>query len=71
MSCANAYVEDMSNTNPQDAVKAAITIYAKSLGVSFSEAVELFKTSQSSRECIGLLVLAQADPVKLRKMARK
>jgi hypothetical protein len=38
------------------------------LGVTFTEAVSLFKTDQSARECIELLVLAQADKQGLRNM---
>ena len=57
-------------TNPaQAAVKTAITAYAASLGVSFAEAVNLFKTDKSTRECIALLVLAQANKEGLAKLA--
>ena len=59
----------MTNTNAQTAVKTALSTYAKSLGVSFAEAIELFKNNQSTRECIALLVLAQADATGLNKIA--
>ena len=59
----------MTNTNAQIAVKAALSIYAKSLGVSFTEVIELFKNNQSTRECIALLVLAQADTTGIKKIA--
>ena len=58
----------MTTTNAQTAVKAALSIYAESLGVSFAEAIELFKSNQSTRECIELLVLVQADAKGLKKM---
>jgi hypothetical protein len=58
----------MSNT-AQAAVKNAIEFYANSLGVSFSEAVELYKNHESTQQCIQLLVLAQANPEKLKAMA--
>jgi hypothetical protein len=60
----------MSNT-AQAAVKNAIELYASTLGVSFEEAVELYKAHESTRECIQLLVLAQANPEKLRAMAKQ
>ena len=53
----------------QAAVKNAIAIYADSLGVSFQEAIELCKNDESTRDCIGFLVLAQADRAGLKKMA--
>ena len=37
----------MTNTNAQIAVKAALSIYAESLGVSFIEAIELFKNNHA------------------------
>lgn len=52
-----------------NAVRNAIEIYAASLGVTFDEAVNLFKTEKSTQECIHLLVLAQADKNKLIKLA--
>lgn len=58
----------MSNT-AQAAVQNAIGFYAKSLGVSISEAVELYKNHESTKQCIQLLVLAQASPEKLKAMA--
>ena len=64
-----AMISGMNSTNAMNAVRNAIEIYATSLGVTFAEAVTLFKTDQSSRECIQLLVLAQADKKGLRKMA--
>ena len=60
----------MSNT-AQAAVKNAIEFYANSLRVSFSEAVKLYKNHKSTQQCIQLLVLAQANPEKLRAMASK
>ena len=59
----------MTNTNAQNAVKAALSTYANSLGVSFAEAIELFKNNQSTRDCIALLVLAQAEVTGLKKIA--
>jgi hypothetical protein len=58
----------MSNT-AQAAVKNAIEFYANSLGVSVTEAVKLYKNHESTQQCIQLLVLAQANPEKLRAMA--
>jgi hypothetical protein len=55
--------------NAMNAVRNAIEIYAASLGVTFDEAVNLFKTEKSTQECIHLLVLAQADKNKLIKLA--
>jgi hypothetical protein len=52
-----------------NAVRNAIETYAASLGVTFTEAVNLFKTEKSTQECIHLLVLAQADKEGLRKLA--
>jgi hypothetical protein len=53
----------------QAAVKRALEFYASTLGVSFEEAVELYKAEESTQQCIHLLVIAQADPEKLRLMA--
>lgn len=53
------------------AVKNAIEIYAESFGCSVAEAGEMFKTSESTRESVMLLVLAQADKSKLRALAAK
>ena len=50
------------------AVNNAIDFYANSLGVTKQEAINLYKKSESTRECIALLVLAQADPAKLKAM---
>jgi hypothetical protein len=58
----------MSNT-AQAAVKNAIEFYANSLGVSVPEAVELYKNHESTQQCIQLLVLAQANPERLKAMA--
>jgi hypothetical protein len=58
----------MNSNNAMNAVRNALEIYAASLGVTFTEAVSLFKTDQSARECIELLVLAQADKQGLRNM---
>ena len=59
----------MTSTNAMNAVRNALETYAASLGVTFTEAVNLFKTEESTRECIHLLVLAQANKDGLRKMA--
>ena len=61
----------MKNQNAQAAVKNAISFYAESLGVSFEAAVDLYKTKASTRECIDLMVLLQADKAGLRKLAAK
>ena len=58
----------MSNT-AQAAVKNAIELYANSLGVSVTEAAELYKNHESTQQCIQLLVIAQANPEKLKAMA--
>lgn len=58
----------MSN-NAQAAVKRAIEFYANSLGVTVAEAIELYKNHESTKQCIQLLVLAQADKEGLKKMA--
>ena len=57
----------MSKANK--AVKLALTGYAKSAGITIAEAVASFKAHASTRECIALLVLAQADVAGLRKIA--
>jgi hypothetical protein len=56
--------------NFEAAVLNALTAYADSLGVTVQRAGELYRESESTRECIALLVLAQADPVKLQAMAK-
>ena len=56
--------------NFQAAVLNALTAYAHSLGVTVQRAGELYRESESTRECIALLVLAQADPVKLETLAK-
>lgn len=53
----------------QQAVQNAVSIYAESLGVTYQEAVALYFESQSTRESVQLLVLAQADPDKLKALA--
>lgn len=58
----------MSNT-AQAAVKFAIEFYAKSLGVTVAEAIELYKNHESTQQCIHLLVLAQANKEGLKRMA--
>jgi len=52
------------------AVSNAVQAYASSLGISISEAITLFKKHQSTRDCIALLVLAQANPEKLVEIAK-
>jgi hypothetical protein len=56
--------------NFEAAVLNALTAYADSLGVTVQRAGELYRESESTRECIALLVLAQADPVKLKAMSQ-
>jgi hypothetical protein len=58
---------NMSKAN--EAVKMALTGYAKSAGITIAEAVASFKAHASTRECIALLVLTQADAAGLRKIA--
>lgn len=53
----------------QSAVKNAIETYASLLGITIAEAAERYRTFESAREVISLLVLSQADPDKLREMA--
>ena len=52
-----------------DAVRRALVAYATSLECTFEGAVALFRDHESTRECIALLVLAQADPQGLAAMA--
>ena len=60
----------VSNTNAfADAVKNAIEFYAKSLGVSVIEVVELCKNHESTKQCIHLLTLAQSDSKKLQTIS--
>lgn len=56
--------------NFEAAVRNALNAYADMLGCSFAEAVEYYRESESTRDCIAMLVLAQADPEKLRAMAK-
>lgn len=56
--------------NFESAVRNALKAYAESLGCSLAQAVEYYRENKSTRECIALLVLAQADPEKLRAMAK-
>lgn len=56
--------------NFEAAVRNALTVYAETLGVTVQRAGELYRESESTRECIALLVLAQADPVKLETLAK-
>lgn len=53
----------------ETALNAAFEIYASTLGVSKDEAIGLYKSSETTRDCIMLLVLAQADKSKLRQLA--
>jgi len=55
--------------NFQLAIENALTIYAESLGCTLKQAAEYYRDSESTRECIQLLVLAQADPEKLKAIA--
>lgn len=55
--------------NFEAAVRNALTVYAETLGVTVQRAGELYRESESTRECIALLVLAQADPVKLKTLS--
>lgn len=55
----------MSTQPFENAVRNAIKSYASSLGVTEQEAIELYKENQSTRDCIALLVAAQANPEKL------
>jgi hypothetical protein len=57
-------------SNFETAVLNALTVYAASLGVTVQHAGELYRENESTRECIALLVLAQADPVKLQAMSQ-
>jgi hypothetical protein len=57
-------------SNFKAAVLNALTVYAESLGVTVERAGELYMENESTRECIALLVLAQADPVKLQALAK-
>jgi hypothetical protein len=56
--------------NFQAAVLNALTVYAETLGVTVQRAGELYRENESTRECIALLVLAQADPIKLQALAK-
>jgi hypothetical protein len=53
----------------QIAVQNALEIYAQSAECSVEEAAERFQQHESTRECIMLLVLAQADTAKLKALA--
>lgn len=53
------------------AVHNALDAYATSAHISKAEAAKSFRTSESTRECIMLLVLAQADRSKLKALASK
>ena len=55
----------------QFAINTAIEIYAESAEISKDEAVKLYRSSESTRDCIMLLVLAQADKAKLKELAAK
>ncbi len=52
-------------------VQNALQAYATSLGVTIPEVIDLYKLHASTREAIGLLVLAQANPKKLAKLAKQ
>jgi len=52
------------------AVQNALESYAAMLGVTVAEAIELYKKHASTREAIGMLVLAQANPNKLRQLTQ-
>lgn len=51
------------------AIHNAIEIYAESAQITKQEAVESYRNSASTRDCIMLLVLAQADKSKLKALA--
>lgn len=55
--------------NFQIAIENALTVYAESLGCTIKQAAEYYRDSESTRKCIQLLVLAQADPKKLKAIA--
>jgi hypothetical protein len=59
-----------TTSNFESAVLSALTCYAETLGVTVQRAGELYRESESTQECIALLVLAQADPVKLQNLAK-
>ena len=59
----------MDETNAKNVVKKALECYAQSLGVTIKDAIYAYKTSETTRECISLLVLCQADANSLRKIA--
>lgn len=50
------------------AVKTALEIYSASAGVSMQETVKRYREQDSTKECIMMLVLAQADPKMLREI---
>lgn len=52
--------------NFQIAIENALTVYAESLGCTLKQAAEYYRDSESTRKCIQLLVLAQADLEKLK-----
>ena len=52
--------------NFQIAIENALAMYAESLGCTIKQAAEYYRDSESTRKCIQLLVLAQADPKKLK-----
>jgi hypothetical protein len=69
MQAVNNKAEGGEMSKANEAVKLALTGYAKSAGITIAEAVASFKAHASTRECIALLVLAQADVAGLRKIA--
>jgi hypothetical protein len=69
MSDGTQNTEGAEMNKASEAVKVAVTGYAKSAGISIAEAVARFKAHKSTREAIALLVLAQANPEGLRKIA--
>lgn len=55
--------------NFEIAINNALEIYAESAQITKQEAADSFRNSESTRDCIMLLVLAQADKAKLKKLA--